>query len=200
MGRWSWATIRGRQNRKIIIITVYKVCNQPIEQAGPTTAISQQWQIAQRENRGNENMADSTIIDLQLFINSRRNNSSEIIICVDANKTANHTNSNILKLCRTCKLCDPIAMKHGTESEPNTYSRGSGTIDFIFCTNALLPFISFIRILPFGFIVLSDHRGQFMDINIQKFLRNSNSDLVTNHHRTLISSHSMRPIHIFHYS
>ena len=51
---------------------MYKVCNQPIEQVGPTTAISQQWQIAQRENRGNENMADSTITDLQLFINSHR--------------------------------------------------------------------------------------------------------------------------------
>ena len=42
MGRWSWATIRGRQNRKLNIITVYKVCNQPIETARPLTSISQQ--------------------------------------------------------------------------------------------------------------------------------------------------------------
>ena len=49
MGRRSWATIRGRQNRRIIIITVCKVCNQPIETVGPLTAISQQWQIAHSE-------------------------------------------------------------------------------------------------------------------------------------------------------
>jgi len=29
---------------------VYKVCNQPIEQIGPLTAISQQWQIYQKES------------------------------------------------------------------------------------------------------------------------------------------------------
>ena len=45
---------------------MYKVCNQLIEQVGPTISISQQWQITQRENRGNENMTDNTITDLQL--------------------------------------------------------------------------------------------------------------------------------------
>jgi len=109
-----------KTKQKITIITVYKVCNQPIEKAGPTTAISQQWQTSQRENRGNENMTDSTIIDLKLFINSDQNNGSEIILCMDANETANHTNFTILKLYCKCKLCDPIVMKHGTKSEPNT--------------------------------------------------------------------------------
>ena len=127
---------------------MYKVCNQLIEQVGPTISISQQWQITQRENRGNENMTDNTITDLQLFISSHRNIGSEIILCMDANETANCTNITIVKLCHICKLCDSIAMKHGTESEPNTYSRGSSRINFIFCTNALLYFISYIGILP----------------------------------------------------
>ena len=69
---------------------------------------------------------------------------------IDANEIVNCTNITILKLCRIYELCDPIAMKYGTESEPNTYSRGAGRIYFIFCTNALLSFISYIGKLPFG--------------------------------------------------
>ena len=59
-------------------------------------------------------MADNTITDLQVFINSQRNNRTETILSMDANETSNCKNSTIIKLCRICKLCDPIAMKHGT--------------------------------------------------------------------------------------
>ena len=137
-------------------------------------------------------MADNTITDLQVFINSQRNNRTETILSMDANETANCKNSTIIKLCRICKLCDPIAMKHGTELEPNTYFRGSGKIDFNLCSKALLPFISNAIILPFGTIAFSDHRGLFIDMNLHQFLRNPNTDLVTNHLRTLISSHPKR--------
>ena len=83
-------------------------------------------------------------------------------------------------------------MKHGTELEPNTYSRGSGRIDFTLCSKTLLPFISNAGILPFGMIVFSDHWGLFIDINLHQFLRNPNTYLVTNYLRTLISSHPKR--------
>ena len=141
---------------------------------------------------GNENMANDTIIDLQFFINSQRNLGTEIILNMDVNETANWKISTIIKLCRICKLCDPIAMKHGTATEPNTYSRGSSRIDFILCTKALLPFISYIGILPFGMFAFSDHRGLFIDINLYQFLRNPNIDLVINYLWTLISSHPTR--------
>ena len=192
MGRWLWVTIRGRQSRQVTIITTYKVCNQPIKQAGPLTAISQQWQIAQSENRGNDSMSHNTINDLRFFINSQRNLGTEIILGMNANETANCKNSNIIKLCRTCKLCDPISMKHGTAREPNTFSRGSGRIYFILCSRALLQFISSVGILPFGTIAFSNLRGMVIDINLYQLLRNPNTDLVTNYPWTLISSHPIR--------
>lgn len=79
-------------------------------------------------------MSRNTIIDLQFFINSQRILGAEIILGEDTNKTTNCKFSNIIKLCCTCKLYDPITMKHGTETELNNYSRGSGRIDFkTFC-------------------------------------------------------------------
>ena len=68
-------------------------------------------------------MVDTTINKLQTFINLQRNLEKEIILSIDANKTANFKSHNIIKICRICKLCDPIAMEHRSEREPNTYSR-----------------------------------------------------------------------------
>ena len=134
-------------------------------------------------------MANTTITKLHFFISSQQNLRNKIILSMDASETANYKNSNIINVCRTCKLCDPIAMGHGTVIEPNTYSRSSGWIDSILCSSVLLPFVSSVRILPFGTIAFSDHRGLYIDINLHQFLRNPNTDLVTNTPRTLISSH-----------
>ena len=111
---------------------------------------------------------------------------------MDANETANCKNNNIIKICSICKLCDPVAMKHGIETEPNAYSMGSRRIDFILHTRALLPFISSAGILPFGTIAFLDHRGLYININLYQFIRNPNTDLVTNTPRTLISSQPKR--------
>ena len=70
-------------------------------------------------------MTNTTIIEVQFFINSQQNLGNEIIISIDVNETANYKNSNIVKICRTCKMYETIAMKHGTAIEPNTYYRGS---------------------------------------------------------------------------
>ena len=125
-------------------------------------------------------MANTTINELKFFIKAQQNLGNEIILINNANETTNCWNSNILKKYRTCKLCDPIAMKHGTATYPNTYSRKYGRIDFILCSSALLPFISSADILPFGTMVFSDHRGLYIDIHLHQFLRTPDTDLVTN--------------------
>ena len=68
-------------------------------------------------------MVDATINEMQAFTNSQQNLGNEIILSMNANETANCKNNNIINICRTCKLCDPIAMKHGTGRQPKTYSR-----------------------------------------------------------------------------
>ena len=93
-------------------------------------------------------MSRNTIIDLQFFINSQRILGAEIILGEDTNKTTNCKFSNIIKLCCTCKLYDPIAMKHGTETELNNYSRGSGRIDFILCSRALFSLFLMLGYCP----------------------------------------------------
>ena len=72
-----------------------------------------------------------------------------------------------------CNLTDPIAQAHGHINEPETYIRGKDRIDFLFCTLTIAAFVTARGITAYDEIVPSDHRGEFLDIQLQKFLANS---------------------------
>ena len=68
-------------------------------------------------------------------------------------------------------MIDPITNQHGTRNEPNTYKRGSQRIYYILCSNGLTPFIKPCGLLPFDFIKTSDHRGLYIDIDLDLILK-----------------------------
>ena len=43
LGRWSYCTIRGKLNTKVIILTAYRTCKCDIEKTGINTFAAQQW-------------------------------------------------------------------------------------------------------------------------------------------------------------
>ena len=51
MGRWSTLTVLGKDNKRTIIITMYRPCKVKIAKAGITTVIKQQRLIMQKSNR-----------------------------------------------------------------------------------------------------------------------------------------------------
>eukprot|EP00957_Ditylum_brightwellii_P092209 7019789-Ditylum_brightwellii.AAC.1 len=55
LGHWSYASIKGRKDRKVTIISAYRVCENSLDQAGPATCWLQQWQQLKKQGRGNPN-------------------------------------------------------------------------------------------------------------------------------------------------
>ena len=106
--------------------------------------------------------------------------SHEVILCIDANKEFDTGGKGIAKLVSDCHLTDPIAQAHGHTNEPETYIRGKDRIDFIFCTLNIASFVTASGITAYDEIAPSDHRGEFVDIQLQKFLANSFQE-VTDH-------------------
>ena len=43
MGRWSYITINGRNKKKLTIISAYRTGKTHIQESGPSTAFTQQW-------------------------------------------------------------------------------------------------------------------------------------------------------------
>ena len=86
------------------------------------------------------------------------------------------TNSGISNLISFTQLCDPIFIIHGEHKEPNTYIRGSDRIDYILCTPKLLKYILRCGILPFEMATTADHRGEYLDIRLCKFLQDHSQE------------------------
>ena len=73
LDRWSYITIKGRDHNNLTIISVYRVCQTSITNAGPTPNIMQQWQRLEEQNLEDTNIRDLMIIDLAKFITTLHN-------------------------------------------------------------------------------------------------------------------------------
>lgn len=156
MGRWSYTILRGKEGKRILLVTAYRVCTQSISSIGPTTSTSQQYRHLSKEFREANINEDPQprkqfIIDLQAWIEYYNRAGCFIILSIDANEsiksdtgaycpldftldkpisTKGH-DGTIATLIRTCGLCDPLIMQHTVSPPPPTYRRGKERIDFI---------------------------------------------------------------------
>ena len=79
----------------------------------------------------------------------------------------------IATLVSECHLIDTIAHAHVYINEPETYIRGTDRIYFILCTLTIAAFVIACGIITYDEIAPSDHRGEFLDIQMQNYLANS---------------------------
>ena len=162
-------TYRGKNKKRVTIISVYRTCILNDNQ-GVSTAHSQQWDILEERQREYENIRDKIINDLIDFVQSLLNSSHEIIVCIDTNEEFIPGKSGIAKLVESTNLTDPLINKFDIEGEPSTHQQRSYRIDFLLCTPGIETFILRISILPLREISPSDHRGIILDVHLQAFL------------------------------
>ena len=121
MGRWSYSTIRGRNKRRVTIITAYQTCECDMATQGVTTFPSQQWTLLEQKGLEEGNIRKRMIKELISFINKLQRQQHEVILLIDANESITDSNSLIGKLLSQTQMCDPIFKQHGSKHEPNTH-------------------------------------------------------------------------------
>ena len=110
------------------------------------------------------------IFDLGTHIKKLIDNQHEVILFIDANEPHIYC-SGIDRLIKRIKIIDPILVRHGCATKPNTHKRGADRIDFVLCTQLINDFITKCGITPFDQISQSDHRGIYLDIQVKSFLQ-----------------------------
>ena len=98
-------------------------------------------------------------------------NNHEIILTIDGNETFSSSSGGIAKVCKACKLFDPLYQTYDESIEGPSHINGSKRIYFIFVTAKLLPFMKAYGSTAFNELITSDHKGLYIDISREGILK-----------------------------
>jgi hypothetical protein len=113
MGRWSFVTLIGRYNRKLTIVTAYRVHNTTIGCAGPWTSYRQQWLALRASGHEQPNPRLQFIKDMTNFIQARQDQGEAVILMLDANETLGAETEGISSLMTKCDLTNSLSRIYG---------------------------------------------------------------------------------------
>ncbi len=189
LGRWSYMTLGGKGNKKVVIISAYRVCNTTLNSSGDCTAYMQQFRSILAYN--NDHNISSTpnphrqfVIDLQAWIEMLQSEGASIILALDANEDILSTtptyhpleykdgnfiqapqhNGHLATLLMTCGLIDTLSHSH-PPPYPSTYFRGKTRMDYILVSRDLLPSLQRSGVLPLYSIFMGDHCPCYVDLD-----------------------------------
>jgi hypothetical protein len=161
LGRWSYLTLRGRGNKKIYLVAVYRVCNK--KDSGPKTAYKQQFRSLSKAFRSQKIVTTldphrQCILDLQAWLKTLVHQNHAIILNLDSNEDISDKagsfhplsyiegkhpiskthDGSLATLITTCGLVDPLAIQHTSRPFPPTYNRGQSRLDYMLVTSGIL--------------------------------------------------------------
>ena len=172
LGRWSYVRVKGKKERRLLVVTVYQVCKNSIGSAGDSTAFSHQWHILRARGEESPNPRAQFCSDLSTLLLTFPED--HIIIAGDINSWLGDANDdrNFSNLVLRHNLKDILINKHGPASEIPTRKEGR-RIDYIFASEAVTEQVINCGALNYNRIVDSDHRALFLDLRIDELLEGS---------------------------
>jgi endonuclease/exonuclease/phosphatase family metal-dependent hydrolase len=81
----------------------------------------------------------------------------------DFNEVVGTSMSGFAKITSEFQLVDVIGHFHSVRNEVSTHARGPNRLDYVFCSQSLLPAVVACGAEPFNQHIFSDHRALFVD-------------------------------------
>ena len=176
LGRWVWATLRGRSNERLTLVSLYRP-NPGSASSGPSTVWSQQ------KSRLSEFSTIDTsdreidprrqcLTDLDKWLNDKRRDGHGVVMMADCNQSLidNREQYNLRSFVGKHSLLSAMESKHEGESV-RSVDRGSQTIDHILLRSISAANVHKVGQLPFGLGFHTDHRGVFADLDGDQLMR-----------------------------
>jgi len=159
------------------IITTYRVPKTTINNAGQNTSYYYQWHHLRRQGTPVPDPRQQLLSDLSQYIKSIKNETTAIIVAMDANESYTERNSPLHHWMMDLSLVDLHMAMYELDTSISTYNRGNKRIDYIFGTSNIVPYTTHGGILPYHFLINTDHRGLYIDVDIQKFYEEDHQSL-----------------------
>jgi len=159
LGRWSYLEFIGKQDKRLIVMSCYRVCNQQFDVASQTVT-AQQIRLLQARGIQNPKPQKTFLDDLIQQIKNWRRENKEIIICMDANDPIDDLKADIARLFREIDVIDLHYHQHPGARKPATQQQGRHAIDLIAGSPRAVEAMVHAWICPFGdpAMIKGDHR------------------------------------------
>ena len=118
LGRWSFITMEGKQDRKVTIIAFYRVCKKNAE-TGKTTIRVQQERDLYNFRKSQKDPREVILCDLESEILKKQNEGHEIIIFGDINDEVRDS-KRVQEFLEACNLKNVMTEKHPNKVLPTT--------------------------------------------------------------------------------
>ncbi len=159
MGRWAYHELIGKNTKRYIIITAYRVGTQR-PTIGTNTACTQQYNILLEHGVLAPNPREQFVTDIITFV-QRWQTTHEILLCLDANdNTTESRDKGIERILDETALIDLHHHRHPGLQPPATHHRGRLTIDYCLGTRGFAQALTAAWMLSFGLppTLSGDHR------------------------------------------
>ena len=177
LGRWTYLSLQARHGNIITFITVY-LPKKPSKNGGGTT-IYQQMRADLLKQRGTLlDPREELLKDLYKFINKEKINGHNIFLMGDMNDDLDDRGGQIGKFLKSLGMRMTYKIRHGEEEPlPPTHDRGKNCIDMIGCTEGIDD-VAIVRTgyAPFYFNFHTDHRGVYVDLDIENIFNCTRPD------------------------
>ena len=167
LGRWSSIQI-GIESRVIEIITFYRIVDKTA--SGPSTVHAQYDEVL-GEHHTTRYYRDQLLKDLEQHMNDLMeiNKVQDFILFGDMNENIESTKiRNFMNKNNLVNIHQTINNIEIGQSD-NTHKYGKNCIDAALCTYGVIQFIEGCQMTECDEIILNDHRGYIVDINIEEY-------------------------------
>ena len=166
-GRWSRISLEGKGEQKLSIFSVYRVCENTLDEAGGDTVWMQQYSALFEAGIRQPKPRQQILNDLEIEIQQlRKDKNHQIIVGIDANESSRQKGtSRIRDFAINTGLIDCHHYFHPELPETPTHAEGSKQIDYCFVSPGIIPSVTRCGILPLNYAAQSDHRSLYIDID-----------------------------------
>ncbi len=184
LGRWAYCELVGRNGRRFLIITAYRVGDQQ-PTIGSTKVYTQQYQILLEQGDLNPNPRAAFVTDIIAFIQQWQS-THDILLCMDTNdSTIRSKDRGLETILAATKLIDLHQYRFPSRPTPATHNRGTKTIDYCLGSPGFAEALTGAWMLPFGLppTLTGDHRtlGLEFDHDVLFGLKIPYNDAIISH-------------------
>ena len=166
MGRWLYAVLTGKGDKRLCIVSAYQVCHQEIHSGSRIqtfTASAQQTSLLRQQGRL-LSPRQAFVTDLKDFLIQQRELGYGVLLAGDFNKPLQEELVGMTKLCVDLQLSDILHTIIGYDDFA-TYTRGTTRLDYVLCDGWVAECVIQGCYEPFCYRTKGDHRNMVVDFD-----------------------------------